>query len=406
MLIVVLLLAQIVSWFVWRRRLSSPRYRKIITAVFIVFNAAWLATLLYWQRDREFSSFFLSAAARPAIAWQTLHALLILPACAAAWLLAAGLKGLFRLAGRFSRRPGPAGAPAGPADPGRRDFLKTAANAGFFGLAGFCGFAAVRQYFGPAVRRLTLTVPSLPRALDGFKLAQLSDIHIGLWSTVRELDLAMEAAASEKPDLAVITGDLVDRNPNNAYLFKEPFERHLKKVPLGVHAVLGNHDHFADPARIARILREIGLNMLVDRRCSLPDLPLSLVGLDDRFRGFIAGSRHPDDDPDILDFSLVKGPEKREGDYQILLNHRPEGVRQAMAAGFNLYLAGHTHGGQYSVPGTEHRLNLAALFYKYTAGLYPVLNGYINVSCGLAAVGVPFRLISWPEINLITLRRA
>jgi predicted MPP superfamily phosphohydrolase len=131
-----------------------------------------------------------------------------------------------------------------------------------------------------------------------------------------------------------------------------------------------------------------------------------MEGLDDRYRRMFARNQNPHTDPDLLDFTPVRGPQARLGDFKILLNHRPEGVSQAMKAGFDLYLAGHTHGGQYSLPFSDHRKNLASFFYKYTAGLYPIERGWLNVSCGLAAVGVPFRLVSWPEISLITLNRA
>jgi predicted MPP superfamily phosphohydrolase len=279
------------------------------------------------------------------------------------------------------------------------------ANASFYGLVGFSAYAVYRQYRYPDVQRLTVEILDLPKELDGFAIAQLSDVHIGLWSTERELAAAMATARDERPDLVVITGDLVDRDPNKAALFGPPFERYLRKTPYGVYGILGNHDHFTNPARIAQILRELGINMLVDRRVNLPGLPLSLWGLNDRGGRFFRRSPLDPSDPDVLDFSPVRGPETPKGALKILLNHRPEGASQADRAGFKLYLAGHTHGGQYAVPGTDRQANLASFFYRYTAGLYPVGSSWLNVSAGLAAVGIPFRWVAWPEISFLRLKR-
>jgi predicted MPP superfamily phosphohydrolase len=376
--------------------------------LFIAFNLVWAITIWQWRFSHSYNDLFIALVARPAIAWQVLHAFLILPVSAVfGFLTKLGL--LISRKRQVSKlKPTSTDLSLEP-DPkltSRRLFLKTAANLGFFSLVGFSAYAVYRQYRYPAVRRVTLNVPNLPSSLDGLAIAHLTDIHMGLWATERELDAALFTAKLEKPDLVVLTGDLVDRDANLAGLYELPFKRHLTAIPLGVWGILGNHDHFTNPARITQILRQIGVNMLVDRRHNFPDLPLSLVGLDDR-RGSWRRLRHEaNKDPDILDFSPVKGPSEREGDFRILLNHRPEGVGQAVRADYQLYLAGHTHGGQYAMPGTDHQLNLASFFYKYTYGLYPLQSGWLNVSAGLASVGVPFRLVTWPEISLITLKKA
>jgi predicted MPP superfamily phosphohydrolase len=157
---------------------------------------------------------------------------------------------------------------------------------------------------------------------------------------------------------------------------------------------------------VTKLLDGRGLTMLVDRRVRVKGLPLTVVGLDDQGSNrFWMGSRKiSNEDPDSLDFSAVSGPEPLEGDFLTLLNHRPEGYRQANAAGFRLYLAGHTHGGQCQIPG-DSQLNLAANFYKYSSGLYHDWPAWLNVSRGLASVGLPFRLFAWPEIDLLELKR-
>ncbi|MDR1608884.1 MAG: metallophosphoesterase [Deltaproteobacteria bacterium] len=413
-ILVFLFITQIVAWRLWRRRFEKPLGRKIINIIFVAFNVGWLASLYQWRLgDNGMSGYFLAWVARPAISWQASHAFIILPLAALASILAWIPLRLAKKNPKPSSAPQanleklPAQTPAEePKNMDRRQFLKTATNASFFGLVGLCSYGVYRQYRFPEVKRLTINIPDLPKALDGLTIAQLSDTHMGLWTTERELDAAMFTAKAEKPDLVVFTGDLVDRDPSKAELYGAPLKRHLQDIPLGVYGILGNHDHFTNPNRIAKILDARGINMLVDERYNFSDLPLSLVGLDDRRGRMFPGAQSAHNDPDLLDFSPVKGPQPREGDFRILLNHRPEGISQAVRAGYQLYLAGHTHGGQYSWPGSDHQANLASLFYKYTAGLYQVDSGWLNVSCGLAAVGVPFRLVSWPEISLITLKRA
>jgi predicted MPP superfamily phosphohydrolase len=401
LLLLVLALAQILGWRLWRRRFERPVSRRVVTGLFIVFNLAWLVFIWRWRVDRNFTEGFLIWVARPAVAWQALHVFFIVPFAAFVSIVYSLLAWLKRATVRAKE----VDAPATPAVVSRRHFLQSLANVGFYGLIGCSVYAVYRQYRFPDVKRLTLTIPDLPRALDGFTIAQLSDTHIGLWSTENELAAAMATARAEKPDLVVLTGDLVDRDPNMAALFAEPFQRHLQKIPYGVYGILGNHDHFTNPARIAQILREIGIKMLIDRRVNLLDLPLSLWGLDDRGRRFVRRAKNDFSDPDVLDFQPVRGPNAPPDFLKVLLNHRPEGVSQAANAGFQVYLAGHTHGGQYALPGTNGQANLAAFFYQYTSGLYQVGACNLNVSAGLAAVGAPFRLVAWPEISLIRLKR-
>jgi predicted MPP superfamily phosphohydrolase len=220
--------------------------------------------------------------------------------------------------------------------------------------------------------------------------------------------MALAEAAGEKPDLLVFTGDMVDRDPNVAKLYTRPIARNLTKVPYGVYGVLGNHDHFYNPDLIESILNSVGVKVLREERVNIGNLPLSLTGLDDQsaFVHSLSRRKHVNEDStDILTFDQIKGPELRPGDFHILLNHRPEGFRQAALAGYGLYLVGHTHGGQYAVPGFS-QANFAALLYKYTSGLYAENGGYLNVSCGLASVGIPFRFGPWPEFSIITLERA
>jgi predicted MPP superfamily phosphohydrolase len=288
----------------------------------------------------------------------------------------------------------------------RRDFLRRAAAGGLLATAAVTGYGLIRQTASPRVVEKVLAFPALPKELEGFRICQISDIHLGMWMTQDEMIRAFEAAAGALPDLVVLTGDLVDDNPGKAKLYHEPLGI-FQKVPHGVYAILGNHDHYTGASMVAMELGK-SLNMLVQRRVTLPEAPMTIVGLDDRgTRGSWLGRRgqNVDPDPDILTFSGVLGAPFRSGDFNLLLNHRPEGYRQASRLGFDLYLAGHTHGGQYQAPWCKE-VNLAAVFYKYSSGLYHDHPTWLNVNRGLGSVGLPFRVVAWPEIDLITLTEA
>lgn len=408
--LVLFFLAQVIGWRLWLRRTARKWSRRLVHLVFIIFNLGWAFTVSTLYLGDNLTDFTWTWIGRPSVSWQTVYLLGILPLGLVGSILA-GI--IIRLGGGLPHEPKVIGAgdekhPQAAVDEKRRDFFKKMGTIGCAAILGPCAYGVVRQGWPPAVERLILAVPGLPRELDGFTLAQVTDIHLGLWSSRNELDKALEVVAAEKPDLVAFTGDMVDRSADFAKLYHEPIKR-LSKVPHGVWGVLGNHDHYTnDPARVAQILTAGGLRMLMDERVNIPGLPLSLTGLDDQgLHHSWMGSGRPSlvkADPDALNFGIVQGPAPRPGDFSILLNHRPEGFAQSVRQGFNLYLAGHTHGGQYQLPG-EDRVNLAAAFYKYSSGLYHEHDAWINVCRGLAAVGVPFRLWAWPEISTIKLTR-
>lgn len=402
--ILICLMGQVIGWRMWLRRVKREAARHLVHLAFIIFNLGWAFTVFTLYASGDMTDFFWTWIGRPSVSWQVAYILAILPLGA----LASVAGGLIRLPGRLERRRSSErvgeGAPTEEAvDGGRRDLIKAA---GMLTILGCSAYGVVRQGLPPKVTRLSIGLAGLPPALDGFRIAHLTDIHLGLWASQKELDKALALIAAEEPHLAVLTGDLVDRDPEYARLYRDPLKR-LAGLPQGVWGVLGNHDHYVGPRRIAELLDGHGLTMLVDRQVNLPGLPLSLIGLDDQgahHSWMGTGSPSADEDPNVLKLDELAGSAPRPGDLAIMLNHRPEGFRQAAGHGCKLYLAGHTHGGQYQIPG-DNQINLAAAFYKYSSGLYHDHGAFINVSRGLAAVGVPFRLWAWPEISLITLKR-
>ena len=285
-------------------------------------------------------------------------------------------------------------------DPGRRAFLRTAALVSTGGAAAFTVAGGREAYGEPGVTRRTLAFPDLPRGLDGLRLAHLSDLHAGPLVGPEPLRRWRWLTERERPDLLVITGDLVDSRPEELAPLLEAFRGFLP--PLGRFAVLGNHDYFDDPRPIWRDLEREGFRCLENTAALVQrnGSTLALMGLQDpmasngRFRRLVFGP----------------GPRPAEAArdlpaeaFRICMNHRPSEWDQALAAGARLTLSGHTHGGQINpLPG----FNSARLLGPRTEGLYRDGDDLLYVSRGLGVVGLPIRIAAPPEIAILTLKRA
>ena len=242
----------------------------------------------------------------------------------------------------------------------------------------------------PMVRRVTLVHPLLPGAFDGLRIAQVADVHAGMFMPPERLARARSLVEELAPDLVVFTGDQLDRRQVDADLFVHGFAG--IDAPLGVFGILGNHDHIAGPRLALTAMEAVGVTPLVNQSATLERgaSGILLVGVDD------------------LDAAPGWGPDfaaAHEGDaeFRILLCHQPNGWRAGRAAGANITLAGHTHGGQIAVP--SRGLNLARLSTSYIAGPYQKAGQLLYVSRGIGVGAVPLRFGVPPEVDLITLRR-
>lgn len=189
----------------------------------------------------------------------------------------------------------------------------------------------------PPVKKLTLTVPGLPSAFDGYRLVQLSDLHAhrllpGSWQS-----RVVNRVNRLQPDLVVITGDLEDGTPEARAADVAPLAR--LRARDGVLAVPGNHEYYADYAAWMSTFRELGLTMLANAHVLIEHngQQIAVAGLtDSQARTF--GAPMPD-----VAAALANIP---EGIPIILLQHKPGSAPQNAAAGATLQLSGHTHGGQ------------------------------------------------------------
>jgi predicted MPP superfamily phosphohydrolase len=236
--------------------------------------------------------------------------------------------------------------------------------------------------------RIEVPVKNLPPERDGFTIAQISDIHMGVIVADRSIKKMVEEVNSLKPDLVVITGDLVDEDANHL----EHLTGTLKSLsaPNGVLAVTGNHDFYAGVDRVVANAASAGVRFLRNAKTTIAGF-LDVYGADDPTSAQFAGGR-------IAPESLL-GPEAMDRP-TVFLYHQPIRIEEMAARGADLLLSGHTHKGQiWPISYISRRI------YPYQTGLYKIGKSSLYVSRGIGTWGPPLRVDSVPEIVLITLRR-
>jgi hypothetical protein len=245
----------------------------------------------------------------------------------------------------------------------------------------------------PALRRVELRLPRWPRELDGLRVAQISDLHIGPILDHAFLARVVERVNGLGADLVAVTGDLVDGPV--ARLREEVAPLADLRAPLGVWFVTGNHDHYSGAdAWVARV-EELGLRALRNRRVAIDagGAGFDLVGVDDH-RGDLLGGGGGED----LDRALAGRDPAR---FALLLAHDPITFRRASRRGIDLQLSGHTHGGQIWPFGF-----LVRLAVPWVAGCHRVGASQLYVSRGTGFWGPAMRLAAPAEITELVLRSA
>jgi predicted MPP superfamily phosphohydrolase len=307
-------------------------------------------------------------------------------------------------------RPGPV---AGTFSPTRRTFFRYASvlAGGFPFLAATYGFAAGRLRY--KVERVDVPITNLPPDLEGLRIAQLSDIHIGDYMPAPEIARAVAMANDLRPDISFVTGDFVSSEGDPLDVCINELSK--LRAPLGVWGCNGNHEIYArveDDAQ--RLFREKGMRLLRAESVVVEHKGgrFNLIGVDYQ-RDHMTGGEST-------------GPMLQEIEHlirrdipNVLLSHNPNSFRRAADLGIELSLAGHTHGGQVKVEIVDHSVSPARLISPFVAGLYRLpMNGHggnaanssqkaaLYVNRGLGTFGFPVRLGVPPEITLLTLRRA
>jgi predicted MPP superfamily phosphohydrolase len=281
------------------------------------------------------------------------------------------------------------------ANPGRRRVLSAAGNLLMAAPFAAIGYGALIERTDFQLRETEIPIPGLPSDLDGLQILHLSDIHLSAFLSERELARVIDACRQLHPHLAVVTGDLISTrgDPLDACI------RQLARLrsEAGTFACLGNHERVASAERYAAEAgARAGIRFLrgENRALRFGQGVLNLAGVD------YQPASHRD--------RYLKGAGRMvdPAACNLLLSHNPDVFPVAARQGYNLMLAGHTHGGQVTVEIFEQTLNPARFLTPYVHGLYRSGAAAAYVTRGIGTIGLPARFGAPPEISLLRLRKA
>jgi predicted MPP superfamily phosphohydrolase len=280
-------------------------------------------------------------------------------------------------------------------DGGRRRALNVAGALALASPFVVLGYGALVERTDFRVREIDVPLPGLPADLEGLRVAQLSDIHLSVFLSERELARAIDAANELRPHVAVITGDLIT-------VGSDPLDTCIRqlarlKADAGVFGCMGNHERFARVENYtSRAAAALGIPFLRGGRRQLRfgGSILNLAGVD--YQAF----------PDKRDY--LRGAERLivPGACNVLLSHNPDVFPVAARQGWNLQLSGHTHGGQVAIEIFDQAITPARFFTPYVYGLFRSGASAAYVTRGIGTLGIPVRIGAPPEIVLLRLRKA
>jgi uncharacterized protein len=320
----------------------------------------------------------------------------------------------FRLVGRLlayatkrgepaatERAPATVESMAAPAEVPRRVFLtRAAASSALLIGSGSSLYGALKGRHDYAIEDVPVIVPGLHRAFSGFTIAQLSDVHIGVYVGEPELAIAEELLRQAKPDLIVLTGDLLDNDPNLAPKLGRFVRRLAPLARHGVVAITGNHDFFAGVDEVASALQRGGARVLRNEGLVVGDgtAGFSLLGVDDVWARRSGGG--PDLPRAVASLPRLGGLVAPARDLpRVLLCHNPSFFAEA-AGEVALQVSGHTHGGQVNLGVRPADYVLPG---GWVAGRYERSGSLLYVNRGFGTVGPPARLGAPPEVTRLVL---
>jgi predicted MPP superfamily phosphohydrolase len=375
----------VVIWAQWRIGAAilaacknRPRWIQNLIRVIVAATAVWLAAGLALNLHEVIRLVHISPSLRGAVSGGAyLWAFSMTGAYLAYWL--------WRLPSRV--------VDTSQFSPGRRKLVSAAGNAlvaAPFMLAGYGGFVERTAFH---VREVDIPIPNLPPDLHGLRVLQLSDIHLGPFLSERDLARVIDEALNLRPNIAVVTGDLISMRG-------DPLDACLRQIArlkpeAGIFGCMGNHEIYAQVERYTEEqAARLGIEFLRGsaRPLRFGAATLNLAGVDYQS---IANRK-----------SYLAGAERliAPGAVNVLLSHNPDVFPVAARQGFDLTISGHTHGGQVNVEILNQELNIARFLTPYVYGQYKLDGAAIYVSRGIGTIGLPIRLGAPPEITLLHLK--
>jgi len=293
--------------------------------------------------------------------------------------------------------------------PGRRKFIsELAVLLAAFPFFGFL-YAMIRGKYDYKVHRQTIYFGELPEAFDGFTITQLSDIHSGSFDNEAAMQKGIDLAQSQKSDLFVFTGDLVNNHSDEIEQYIDNFSK--LRSPYGQYSILGNHDYgdyvqwesaqakAANLDKLKQHHKDLGFRLLLNENIEIEKggQKISLIGVENWGRGF-------KQEGDLKKAML--GVDKNA--FKILLSHDPTHWEEQVRYNpidIHLTLSGHTHGAQFGVEVAGIRWSPVQYRYLDWAGLVNQKNRYLYVNRGFGFLAFSGRLGIWPEITVLTLKK-
>jgi predicted MPP superfamily phosphohydrolase len=279
-------------------------------------------------------------------------------------------------------------------NPGRRQVLNSVGNVLMAAPFAVVGYGVFVQRTDFRIREVDVSVPGLPDDLNGLRLLQLSDIHLSAFLSERELARVIDASNELRPRLAVVTGDLISSR-------SDPLDACIRqiarlKADAGVYGCLGNHEVYAKAEkRTVELGARAGVRFLRQQAQQLRfgNSVMNLAGVDfqpsSQKRHYLQGA----------------GGMVVPGAMNILLSHNPDVFPVAARQGYNLLLAGHTHGGQVNIEILDQAITPIRFFTPYVYGLYRSGAASAYVTRGVGTIGIPARIGAPPEISVLVLRK-
>jgi predicted MPP superfamily phosphohydrolase len=249
------------------------------------------------------------------------------------------------------------------------------------------------------VRDVEAHIPSLPAAFEGFRIVQLSDLHIGPQRSRSFMRRVVRNVESLAPDMIAVTGDLIDDRSEDVAVYASELAK--LSAPDGVFMIAGNHDVYAGWNDVHRELRRlVPGHVLVNESHIIQrgQNKLAIVGTGDP-----AGTQRGLDatvGPDVPRAMSRVSPDT----VSIALAHNPALFKSLAHHGVALTLSGHTHWGQFAMP--RRGWSLASRFQEYAMGAYQLRHSLLYINPGTGYWGIPFRVGALPEITVVTLRSA